>query len=93
VRTPKRWDRIVELAREHGFRLPDNPDSKALDEFLVKEKAADPLQFPDLSLAVIKLLGAGEYAAELPGDTAPGHFGLAVQDYAHSLPRIAVIPI
>jgi VacB/RNase II family 3'-5' exoribonuclease len=84
VRTPKRWDRIVELAQEHGFRLPDNPDSAALDEFLVKEKAVDPLQFPDLSLAVIKLLGAGEYVAELPGDPAPGHFGLAVQDYAHS---------
>jgi ribonuclease R len=84
VRKPKRWDRIVELAQQHRFRLPDNPDSKALDEFLVKAKAADPLQFPDLSLAVIKLLGAGEYVAELPGDTAPGHFGLAVQDYAHS---------
>jgi exoribonuclease-2 len=84
VRTPKRWDRIVELAQEHGFRLPDNPDSVALDAFLVKEKAADPLRFPDLSLAVIKLLGAGEYIAERPGDTAPGHFGLAVQDYAHS---------
>jgi ribonuclease R len=84
VRTPKRWERIVELAQEHRFRLPDNPDSVALDEFLVKEKAADPLQFPDLSLAVIKLLGAGEYMAELPGDSAPGHFGLAVQDYAHS---------
>jgi VacB/RNase II family 3'-5' exoribonuclease len=84
VRTPKRWDRIVELAREHGFRLPDNPDSAALDAFLVKEKAADPLRFPDLSLAVVKLLGAGEYIAERPGETAPGHFGLAVQDYAHS---------
>ena len=84
VRTPKRWDRIVELARERNFRLPYNPDSKALDEFLVKEKAADPLRFPDLSLAVIKLLGAGEYIAELPGDAAPGHFGLAVKDYAHS---------
>ena len=84
VRTPKRWDRIVELARERNFRLPYNPDLKALDEFLVKEKAADPLRFPDLSLAVIKLLGAGEYIAELPGDTAPGHFGLAVKDYAHS---------
>ena len=84
VRTPKRWDRIVELARERNFRLPYNPDSKALDEFLVREKAADPLRFPDLSLAVIKLLGAGEYIAELPGDTAPGHFGLAVKDYAHS---------
>jgi len=84
VRTPKRWDRIVALAREHGSRLPDNPDSKALDEFLVKQKAADPLRFPDLSLSVIKLLGAGEYVAEQPGDAAPGHFGLAVQDYAHS---------
>ncbi|OHD72809.1 MAG: ribonuclease II [Spirochaetes bacterium RBG_13_68_11] len=84
VRTPKRWDRIVELAREREYRLPENPDSAALDEFLVKQKAADPLRFPDLSLAVIKLLGRGEYAAEQPGDAAPGHFGLAVEDYAHS---------
>lgn len=84
VRTPKRWDRIVELAGEHKFELPAEPDSKALDEFLIKEKAADPLRFPDLSLAVIKLLGAGEYMAELPADNAPGHFGLAVRDYAHS---------
>ena len=84
VRTPKRWERIVELAEAHGVRLPDDPDAKALEEFLVKEKAADPLRFPDLSLAVIKLLGAGEYIAELPGDTAPGHFGLAVKDYTHS---------
>ena len=84
VRTPKRWGRIVELAGEHGFKLPDAPDSKALDAFLVRAKAADPLQFPDLSLAVIKLLGAGEYMAELPNASAPGHFGLALKDYAHS---------
>lgn len=84
VRTPKRWERIVELADEHGFKLPNDPDSKALEEFLTKEKAADPVGFPDLSLAVIKLVGAGEYIAELPGDTAPGHFGLVVRDYTHS---------
>ena len=84
VRTPERWDRIVEIAAEHKFTLPGDPDSEALEEFLTKEKAADPLRFPDLSLAVIKLLGAGEYTAELPGDAAPGHFGLAVKDYAHS---------
>src|SRR4030065_2441122 len=83
-RTPKRWKRIVELAEEHGSRLPNAPDSKALEEFLTKEKAADQVRFPDLSLAVIKLMGAGEYVAELPGDTAPGHFGLAVRDYTHS---------
>ena len=84
VRTPKRWGRIVELAAAHGFDLPDAPDSKALNVFLVRAKAANPLQFPDLSLAVIKLLGAGEYMAELPNATASGHFGLAVKDYAHS---------
>jgi VacB/RNase II family 3'-5' exoribonuclease len=84
VRTPKRWERIVELADEHGSKLPNAPDSKALEEFLTKEKAADPVGFPDLSLTVIKLMGAGEYVAELPGDTAPGHFGLAVRDYTHS---------
>jgi exoribonuclease-2 len=84
VRTPKRWDRIVEIAQEHGFKLPSNPDSKMLDEFLRRQKAADPLRFPDLSLAIIKLLGSGEYIAELPGNTPSGHFGLAVKDYAHS---------
>jgi exoribonuclease-2 len=85
VRTPKRWERIVELAKEHGFDLSNTPDSEGLEKFLVKEKAADPLRFPDLSLAIIKLLGPGEYVAELPGDThTPGHFGLAVRDYAHS---------
>ncbi len=84
VRIPKRWDRIMEIAREHGFQLPNNPDSIALENFLTKQKAADPLHFPDLSLAVIKLLGAGEYVAELPGAQVPGHFGLAVKDYSHS---------
>jgi len=84
VRTPKRWERIVELADEHGAKLPNTPDSKALEDFLTKAKAADPIRFPDLSLAVIKLMGAGEYIAELPGDAAPGHFGLAVRDYTHS---------
>ena len=84
VRTPKRWERIVELAGELGFTLPHQPDPKALEDFLTKEKAADPLRFPDLSLAVIKLLGSGEYVAERPGVIAPGHFGLAVSDYTHS---------
>jgi ribonuclease R len=84
VRVPKRWDRIVAIAKEHGYTLPDIPDSKALDQFLVKQRAADPDRFPDLSLAVIKLLGSGEYVAEPPEGLAPGHFGLAVKDYSHS---------
>ena len=84
VRTPKRWDRIVEVAAQLGVTLPGQPDPKALAEFLSKRRAADPLRFPDLSLTVIKLLGAGEYVVELPGQDAPGHFGLAVKDYTHA---------
>jgi exoribonuclease-2 len=84
VRTPKNWNRIAALAAEHNYTLPPQPDSKALDQFLVAAKAADPDRFPDLSLSVIKLLGAGEYTVELPGEKAAGHFGLAVKDYTHS---------
>jgi VacB/RNase II family 3'-5' exoribonuclease len=84
VRIPKRWDRIVELASDHGFRLPAQPDSRSLEQFLASAKTADSLRFPDISLSVIKLLGAGEYVAELPGVSAAGHFGLAVRDYTHS---------
>jgi len=84
VHTPKRWDRIMELASESGFALPSEPDSRALEQFLVKAKTADPLRFPDLSLSIIKLLGSGEYMVEFPGDSSEGHFGLAVKDYTHS---------
>jgi len=84
VRKPKRWERIIELAAERGATLPREPDAKALEQFLVSAKAADPLLFPDLSLSVIKLLGSGEYVVQLPGGSVAGHFGLAVKDYAHS---------
>ncbi len=84
VKTPKRWDRIVQLAAAQGEKLPAQPDSKALNDFLLMRKAADPDHFPDLSLAVIKLIGPGEYVLERPGDPEQGHFGLAVQDYTHS---------
>jgi exoribonuclease II len=84
VKTPKRWDRIVQLAASHGAALPPKADSKALNDFLLKRRAADPDHFADLSLAVIKLIGPGEYVLERPGEPVSGHFGLAVQDYTHS---------
>jgi VacB/RNase II family 3'-5' exoribonuclease len=84
VKTPERWERIVQLAATLGERLPAEADSKALNDFLIKRKAADPDHFADLSLAVIKLMGPGEYVLERPGDPEQGHFGLAVQDYTHS---------
>jgi exoribonuclease-2 len=84
VRTPKYWDRIVEIAEELDEKLPPDPNSRALAEFLARRKQADPLHFPDLSLAVVKALGPGEYAVQAPGAPSEGHFGLAVQDYAHS---------
>jgi VacB/RNase II family 3'-5' exoribonuclease len=84
VKTPKRWDRVVELANQQGGSLPATPDSKALNDFLCRRKEADPDHFADLSVAVVKLLGPGEYVLERPDDPPEGHFGLAVQDYTHS---------
>lgn len=84
VREPRRWERIVALAAQSRCTLPPSPDSRALEAFLHERREADPLRFPDLSLAVVKLLGPGEYVAEVPGREAPGHFGLAVRDYGHA---------
>ena len=84
VREPKRWGRIVDLAKDYHFSLPDEPDAKALQTFLTERKAKDPDAFADLSLAIIKLVGRGEYIASFPGKKAPGHFDLAVLDYAHT---------
>jgi VacB/RNase II family 3'-5' exoribonuclease len=84
VRSPERWQRIVEIALAHSEKLPPAPDAKALNAFLLKRRAADPLRFADLSLSVIKLLGRGEYAASFPDQEVTGHFGLAVSEYTHS---------
>ena len=84
VRSPERWQRIVELAKQFGAALPAEPDPVALHEFMLQRRAADAEHFPDLSLAVVKLLGPGEYILDQPGVEEPGHFGLAVQDYTHS---------
>jgi len=84
VRSPERWQRIVDLAAGYGAALPGEPDSAALNAFLVERRGADPVRFPDLSLTIIKLLGRGEYVVSLPRQETEGHFGLAVQEYAHS---------
>jgi VacB/RNase II family 3'-5' exoribonuclease len=84
VRSPERWDRIEAIAAKFGEKLPSEPDSQALEEFLVRRRKADPIRFPDLSLAIVKAMGAGEYIVEQPGQESIGHFGLAVRDYTHS---------
>lgn len=84
VRSPERWRRIVDIALSLGDQLPAEPEARALHDFLLRRRAADPLRFPDLSLAIIKLLGRGEYVASFPGGDVSGHFGLAVSDYTHS---------
>jgi exoribonuclease-2 len=85
VRSPERWERIVTLVAANGTQLPPQPDSAALNRFLQAQKAADPIHYPDLSLAIIKLMGPGEYVLARGGeDDQPGHFGLAALDYTHS---------
>jgi VacB/RNase II family 3'-5' exoribonuclease len=84
LRSPERWPRIMELAAGVGGRLPEQPDAHALNTFLASRRSADPATFPELSLSMLKLLGSGEYAVELPTQPAEGHFGLAVNEYTHS---------
>jgi exoribonuclease-2 len=84
VREPERWSRIVELASRYGDSLPAQPDSLALARFLIERRKADPDRFPDLSLSIVKLLGPGIYALDLPGKDPGGHFGLATHDYSHA---------
>ena len=84
VRVPKNWDRIVALAKDLGTALPVEPDSGALNDFLELQHKKDPVHYPDLSLAVIKLMGPGIYVLSNSSTTDQGHFGLAATDYTHS---------
>ncbi|PUA97914.1 exoribonuclease-2 [Acidovorax sp. 107] len=84
VRSPERWLRIVEVASKYGETLPKQPDSRALEGFLARQRQADPVRFPDLSLVIVKLMGSGEYVVEHTRGEPIGHFGLAVRDYTHS---------
>ncbi len=84
VKTPERWPRIVELAARYQEKLPEQPDSGALNAFLERRRTTDPVHYADLSLAVVKLMGPGEYVLQRAGDASVGHFGLAAQDYTHS---------
>lgn len=84
VRSPERWQKIVEVAAKYGHSLPGQPSSRALEAFLAERRLADPAHFPDLSLVIIKLMGPGEYVAEMPNGAHVGHFGLSVRDYSHA---------
>ena len=84
LRSPERWQRIVEVAARWDGHLPSEPDAGALESFLIARRKADPLRFPDLSLAIVKLIGRGEYVLDQSKDGAPEHFGLAVKGYTHS---------
>jgi exoribonuclease-2 len=85
VRSPERWAKIVKVAAQYGEHLRAEPDSLALERFLAKRRAAEPLTFPDLSLVIVKLMGSGEYVLERAKDASSvGHFGLAVMHYTHS---------
>jgi exoribonuclease-2 len=84
LRSPERWQRIVEMAARWGEHLPSEPDSRALEVFLISRRKADPIRFPDLSLAIVKLIGRGEYVLDQSKDGSPEHFGLAVRGYTHS---------
>lgn len=84
VKEPKRWDRIVELAKKNDGALSNQPDAKSLRDFLNELKRKKPEHYPDLSLAILKLIGKGEYVTAHLGESDLGHFDLALTDYTHA---------
>ena len=83
VHSPERWQRIVEIAQAHGEIPPPAPDAKALNDFLRKQRSADPLRFADLSLSVFKLLGRIELFVEYQLSAQRQRLDLCVAIAAH----------
>jgi VacB/RNase II family 3'-5' exoribonuclease len=84
VKTPEKWDRIVELAKKYDYGLPSDPDAKALNAFLEARKQADPRAHEELCSEVVRLVGRGEYVVARPGEPIEGHFNLAAPEYGHT---------
>lgn len=84
VKTPEKWDKIVDLAKKFEFELPSDPDAKALNSFLESRKGADPGAHEELCAQVVRLVGRGEYVVSVPNEPIEGHFALAAPDYGHT---------
>ena len=84
VKTPEKWDKIVDLAKKYEFELPSDPDAKSLNAFLEARKEADPRAHEELCSEVVRLVGRGEYVVAKPGEPIEGHFNLAAPDYGHT---------
>ncbi len=69
-----------------GLLCRRTPDSGALNAFLQKQRVVDAVHYPDLSLAIIKLMGPGEYVLakgdedEAAGALRAGDTGLCAFD-------------
>lgn len=88
VEPPEKWDRIVDLAKDRGYKLPNKPDAKSLSDFLQAEKKKDPKGSQELSISVIRLIGRGEYRGVAAGEELPGHFPLGVTNYTQTTASI-----
>src|SRR5947199_386600 len=84
------YNAVAAWLEGHGPLPPAAAAVKGLDANLRRQDAiAQALKAlrhrrGSLSLAVVKLLGKGEYALARPGHEPAGHFALAVRDYTHA---------
>ena len=84
VKTPEKWDRIVDLAKKFQYTLPSYPDAKALNTFLEARKDANPGAHEELCSQVVRMVGRGEYVVATPEEPIEGHFNLAAPEYGHT---------
>jgi exoribonuclease-2 len=84
VKEPERWAKIAAYAAGFAVTLPPEPSALELSRFADKMRREKPGRFSEISLALVKLIGRGEYEAHRPGQDETGHFGLAAEAYAHA---------
>ncbi len=81
---PRDWDDLLDLAEEHGYELPDEPDRSAFGSFVHQLRTSDPDGFAALQPALTRLLGGTEDLVILPGEDSPSHYGLALDGYTRA---------
>jgi exoribonuclease-2 len=84
VKEPERWAKIVAYAAGFSVTLPQEPSALALSRFADQMRREKADRFGEISLALVKLIGRGEYEAHQPGADETGHFAMAANAYTHS---------
>ena len=84
TQTPRDWGGLLDLAEEHGYDLPDDPDRRAFGEFVHHLRTVDPDNLAALQPAIARMLGGTEDRIIEPGEAPPPHYSMAIDGYTRA---------